>query len=165
MGPGRAHGRFAFDDVVPNQCALDRMIGQNSKADKVAARIATDHTPTPEHRAPCWADFALSRSLCSWYTWHHSYSPPIPSSVASDWVSGGSNYVPETDKGGARRNGLVQRVDFLGDKMPFQKRVPQNQNLCRSPRARCSAEDAKKMRPALLDSSPAYQGGPPRQAA
>ena len=93
------------------------------------------------------------------------YSPPIPSSVASVWVSGGSNYVPETDKGGARRNGLVQRVDFLGDKMPFQKRVPQNQNLCRSPRARCSAEDAKKMRPALLDSSPAYQGGPPRQAA
>jgi hypothetical protein len=49
------------------------------------------------------------------------YSPPIPSSVASVWVSGGSNYVPETDKGGARRNDLVERVDFLGHKMPFQK--------------------------------------------
>ena len=42
---------------------------------------------------------------------NYIYSPPLPSNVVSAG-SGGSNYVPETDKGGARRNGWVAEGPF-----------------------------------------------------
>ena len=92
-------------------------------------------------------------------------SPPIPSSVASDGYRGAATTFLKLIKVARGETVWCRGSISWGKKCRFRNASAQNQNLSLSPSPPCSAEDAKKMRPALLDSSPAYQGGPPRQAA